>query len=432
MITIQSSGIQPDPSYILQHITNINLIALMLGDIQTIANDAISSSGGNVVLTGNLSVGGTLTVTGPQFDTSSISVGTDLTFAKQVNHNISVDNSTTSGANGGNLTLSSGLGRTSGNGGSINLLSGSSSANGDGGAINITAGASGPTLGLNGGLIAITSGGSTIGNAGPITILSGLGAADSGPVNLGTGVLSAAGTTGILTIGTGNSAAGGSGAINIATGTSVNTASGTITMASGAANNQASGNITIGSGTSTGNNSGTLTLQTGLVTTGSSGSISLTTGNIASGTSAAGSITLTTGTSLSTTVAPTTTIAKAFVRKPSTKSIATGATLLAIDLIGGYIEVTGATGNLTLPTVATMTTALGTSPAGTWFDVVFNASGMTAANVVTLVLGSNMSTLTTPVITGSSTLTISQSLQGVASFRFMFDSATTVKVSRLV
>ena len=324
MITIQSSGIQPDPSYILQHITNINLIALMLGDIQTIANDAVSSTGGNAVLTGNLSVGGTLTVTGPQFDTSSISVGTDLTFAKQVNHNISVDNSTTAATVGGNLSLASGQGRGTGAGGVLSLTSGTSDATGAGGALNITSGAGGSTSGA-GGALNITSGSSTVGSSGVITISSG------------------------------------------------NTSSGL-----------------------------------------------------------AGDVLITTGAGTSTTVVPTVTISKAMVRKPSTKSIATGATLLAIDLIGGYIEVTGATGNLTLPTVATLTTAIGATPAGTWFDVIFNASGMTAANVVTLVLGSNMSTITTPVITGSNTLTISQSVQGVASFRFMFDSATTVKVSRLV
>lgn len=254
---------------------------------------------------------------------TSFDVGTNQTFAKEVNHTVTVTATTTAATAGGNLSIASGAGATSGAGGTASLTSGAGGATGDGGVVSVVSGAGGGTSG-------------------------------------------------------------------------------------------ASGNANI---------------TTGSATVGGTGDINLTTGNTASG--LAGDIILTTGTHTSTTVSPIISLNKAVVRKPNSATVASGGTITGPELVGGLIAATGATGNWQLPTAAQITTAIGATPAGTYFDFVFNAAAMTATNTATLVVGANMSVMSAPAITGGATLTVTQDTQVVGHFRITYDTATTCKISRI-
>lgn len=254
---------------------------------------------------------------------TALSIGTDVTLAKEVNHAVTVTTTTTAATAGGNLVITAGTGNTSGNGGNAGLVGGAGGATGAGGTISVTSGAGGGTSG----------------------------------------------------------------------------ASGTVSVASGSA------------------------------TSGNTGAITITSGNTASG--AAGDVIITTGTFTSTTVCPMISLNKAVVRKPASSSVASGATITGVELVKGLIAATGATGNWQLPATADITTAIGSTPAGTYFDFVFNAQAMTATNTATLVVGANMTVMSAPAITGGGTLTVTQDTQVVGHFRITFDTATTCKISRL-
>ena len=123
------------------------------------------------------------------------------------------------------------------------------------------------------------------------------------------------------------------------------------------------------------------------------------------------------------------------VTKPLVASVASGATITAAQLLGGAISGTGATGNWVMPATSTITTALGTSPVGTYFDFSFIANGMTAANVATLTVGANMVILK-QVSSGDSAdnqlMTITNTSNvNVGHFRIFFDTATSTVLSRL-
>lgn len=277
---------------------------------------------GNVTVAGNETVAGSLTANAIA-STTTLNVGTNQTFTKEVNHTLTVSATTTAATVGANLSIAAAAGATSGNGGVLNL----------------DAGAGGATAGSSGGALNITSG------------ASGAGGGPSGAVTIST----PAGTT--------------SGDINITT---------------GAASGTTSGNINITPGTPT-----------------------------------------------SATVASATVITKGLIRNPLSTTTASGGTITGPQLVGGLIAATGATGNWQLPTAAQITTALGATPAGTNFEFVFNAAAMTAANTATLVVGSGMTVMSAPAITGGGALTVTQDTQVVGVFKIIFDTTTTCKISRI-
>lgn len=187
--------------------------------------------------------------------------------------------------------------------------------------------------------------------------------------------------------------------------------------------------VASGAGGATSGASGAVNIASGAATIGSSGTVTIASGNTASG--VAGDIALTPGTFTSTTVSPMISLNKAVVRKPRSTAFASGDTALGIDLVGGLLAATGATGNFQLPDTADITTAIGSTPAGTYFEFIFNAAAMTATNTATLVVGANMSVQSSPAITGGGTLTVTQDTQVIGKFGVFFDTATTCKIVRL-
>lgn len=108
-------------------------------------------------------------------------------------------------------------------------------------------------------------------------------------------------------------------------------------------------------------------------------------------------------------------------------------TLTATDMLSGYITSTSAAAtNLTTTTATLLATAMGATAGvavarGTAFE--FSIDNTAGANTVTLVLDASIA-ITTPVITGTNTLTISVA-NGIGRFRLVFTSGTTAKIFRL-
>jgi hypothetical protein len=223
--------------------------------------------------------------------------------------------------------------------------------------------------------------------------------------------------------------------ITVAASTTAATAGGNISVKAGSGSTSgAGGNATISSGdagNTAGATSGNLTITSGNEGsgTGLTGSININTANATGG--AAGNINVNPGTTSSTTVSAKTEISKGIVRKPLSSSVASGGTITGKQLVDGLITCTGATGNWQLPTAAQITTAIGSTPAGTQFEFTVNAAGMTATNVCTLLVGANISVPATPIVTGSGTLTVSQSAQVVGVFRIVYDTPTSCKLFRV-
>jgi hypothetical protein len=192
------------------------------------------------------------------------------------------------------------------------------------------------------------------------------------------------------------------------------------------------GSASVLGGDSKTGNSGAVILQTQNPTTaGNSGDITAVTGNGVGATGKAGDFVVTPGTSADATLTGKSILVKGLVRKPLSSSVASGGTITGKQLVDGLITATGATGNWQLPTAAQITTAIGATPAGTNFEFVFNATGMTAANTATLLVGSNMTVASSPAITGGGALTITQGTQVTAGFRVVYDSSTTCKIYRV-
>ncbi len=282
----------------------------------TLSTDSTTSLTGAIITAGGIGVAKAVNIG------TTLNVGTNQSFSKEVNHTVIVTTTTTAATAGGNLSIASGAGATSGAGGTLNTTGGAGGVTGAGGVLNLISGAGGTTSGA-GGALNITSGAATIGSSGAITVSSG------------------------------------------------NTASGV-----------------------------------------------------------AGDVILTTGTFTSTTVSPIISLNKAVVHKPANTAVATGGTVTGPQLVGGLLTVTGATGNVQLPTSAQLTTAIGSTPEGTYFDFVVNATGMTGTNTVTLVVGSNMAVMSAPAITGGSTLTVTQDTQIIGHFRITF-AGTGCLISRI-
>lgn len=103
-----------------------------------------------------LSSAGAVTVTGAN---AAFNIGTNETWAKEVNHTSTVTTTTTAATAGGNLTFTAGAGATTGAGGNMAVVAGASGsgATGNGGATSVTGGAALSTNG-NGGDVVIGGG----------------------------------------------------------------------------------------------------------------------------------------------------------------------------------------------------------------------------------------------------------------------------------
>lgn len=190
--------------------------------------------------------------------------------------------------------------------------------------------------------------------------------------------------------------------------------------------------ITVDTSTTSTSAGGALTIVPGTgETTGAGGQLNVKGGNGGGTTSAGGNVEITPGTSTSTTISPVTIVNKGMVNKPTSASVASGATITGIELVNGLITATGATGNWQLPSTANITTAIGTTPAGTTFDFCVNATGMTAGNTATLVVGANMTVSSSPAITGGGSLTLTQDTQVIGWWRITYVSSTTCKIQRI-
>ncbi len=420
-----------------------------------------------VAVTGAFSASTTVT------STTGMIVGTDITGVKEVNHTITVATTTTSATAGGNLTVLGATGATSGAGGDVIVTGGTGGATAAsvGGAITITTGVSGAGGGASGvlsaksgigttatGTASYGSGAASGGTSGNVTLSSGTGTTATGTVIVSTS--NATTTAGALTVSTGTAATTGgliridTGAISAGTSAAVQVTSGTGTtgtglfgVTTGNASAGASGAITLTSGTGTtgtgaflftsgnasagGSGAAGFTTGTGTTTT---GAITLATGNASAGT--AGNIVLSPGTSSSTTVAPVVIVNGNEITKPVAAPfflIGTTASdgAFAKSIVGGYVEIRGATGNVQLPTGAMITTAIGTVTSGTSFKCIFNAIGatpMTAGNTATITTNTNAvldATLDQDIVTITSTSNVN-----IGTFQFTWDSANWI-VSRV-
>lgn len=229
----------------------------------------------------------------------------------------------------------------------------------------------------NGGEITITAGKSDgIGKGGGIYINGGRGGSDGNGGDI------------TLVTGQGGTTSGNSGSINIGTASELSS--------------DYSGTIEIGSGQTKDGLSGNVTIRTGTV----------------NGTGYPGYILINPGDSASTTNEACTFISRA-VHFPNTTitNVSTGDTVTGAQLLKGLITVTGGTGNLNLPSFAQLSTATegNFDIPGSHFDFVLEAINMTAGNTVTLVVGANMTTKS--VVTGGTTLTLTQASDALACFR---------------
>lgn len=380
----------------------------------------------------------------------ALGIGTNILLEKEANHTISVTTTTTAATAGGNLTIKSAVGATSGTGGLLLISAGDGGTSGAGGQTFISAG-NGGGGNSSGGLITIQGGTSTGSNTGGETRVLGGPAGTTGTggnitITSGTGG-STSGNSGSVTIKSANeTGTDASGQIFFLSGTTVSANSGTVSLQSGAVstsgnsgamnfnsgNSSTSGNsgrLDIYTGTAQTGNSGLISMRTGASgTLGNTGSFTIATGNATNGT--AGNIIITPGTHNSTTVQSYTKISKIVGYYPESTSVASGATITAVQLLGGLIDATGATGNYTLPDTADIITAMGGVQAGTNFEFIFNAEGMTAGNTATLVVGADMTVPSAPAITGGATLTVTQGTQVTAGFKVVFNTATTCKIYR--
>ncbi len=99
------------------------------------------------------------------------------------------------------------------------------------------------------------------------------------------------------------------------------------------------------------------------------------------------------------------------------------------------MSITGTTGNITLPTAADITTAIGATPVGTTIEFVVNTVGMTAGNVATVALGANIVTqkmISAGDIATDQLLTVTNTAGiNMGIFRLCYISATTCSLHRV-
>lgn len=129
------------------------------------------------------------------------------------------------------------------------------------------------------------------------------------------------------------------------------------------------------------------------------------------------------------------TITGAIIDKRTNTSIATGATATAVSVVGGYLSVTGGTGNVTLPTAAQITTAIGSTPVGTTIDFMVNVVGMTAGNALTILVGDNIKVqkmISAGDIATDQLLTLANTAGlNMGIFRICYITPTTCSIHRL-
>lgn len=119
---------------------------------------------------------------------TALTVGTNITLAKEVDHNITVTATTTADTDGGDITMDAGAGLGTGNGGTLDIVTGRGGDTGAGGNLGITSGDGGGTSGASGD-IALTTGGATSGGTGDITLTTGTTASGlAGDIIMETGV----------------------------------------------------------------------------------------------------------------------------------------------------------------------------------------------------------------------------------------------------
>lgn len=375
-----------------------------------------------------------------------IYLASDIVTAKEVDHTISVTTTTTAATAGGAINITAGTSGTSGTGGAISATSGTGGTTGTGGAITLSSGAAGSVSGNSGAATLKTPNVTVAGNTGAVTISSGNAAnGDSGNITIQAGT--ATGVAGTVTL----KSATNTGWVVNASGAFVAGTDNTYDIGNAAADPRdinlvrdvvfrkaVNHNVAVTDSTVATNAGGTLTLQAGAGnTTGAGGDITVKAGNSgATAGTAGGNVVLTPGTNTSTTVSSVIVTTANKIRKPlNTASVATAGSITGKQLVDGYIAITGGTGNVALPAASAVTTALGTSPAGTTFDFIVNASGMTATNVATLTLGANTVTLKQTSSGDAAVdqlLTITQtSGLHIGIFRIVFDTATSMVVSRI-
>lgn len=239
---------------------------ILIGNGTTLVSAALSGDA-------TMSNAGVVTVSGA---TGAFNVGTNQTWAKEVNHTSTVTATTTAATVGGSLAFASGAGNTSGAGGAISVTAGAGGTSGAGGAASLVGGAGGGGN-TNGGAVSVT-GGANAGNAigGAVTITGGSG----GSLGTGGGVTITGGVAGStpgavsMTGGAANLGNGTGGSSSLVGGSGIGTgAGGAVLLTSGAAANGAgvnpgaSGAITLTVG-----NAGTATTGVG----GAGGAISIT------------------------------------------------------------------------------------------------------------------------------------------------------------
>ncbi len=124
--------------------------------------------------------------------------------------------------------------------------------------------------------------------------------------------------------------------------------------------------------------------------------------------------------------------------KPSGTTVAAGALITGAMIASGYIEVTGTTNSSAFDTAANITTAIGTTPAGTTFDFYINTMGgtpMTAGNVLTVTAGANMQFMK-QISSGDIAVPFLATVTATAGvhsgwFRLTYDTATTCSIQRI-
>lgn len=280
---------------------------------------------------------GALTVTGAN---AAFNVGTNQTWAKEVNHTSTVTTTTTAATAGGNLGFLAGIGATSGAGGNYTAAGGQGGVTGAGGNASVTSGAGGATSGVSGN-VTIATGTTTAGSGsatGNVVVQSGAGA--------GSTVAVAAGASGTVSIKSQNGGANTGGATG-----QVGGAAGAVDLTGGAggATNSAGAHAGgAGAGASiVGGAGGNASAGTG--NGGAGGDVVMTAG--AGGTSAGG-----------TAGVP----GMVYLRSPSSQkytvtAMTTSATITTAAILGGLItanQAGGAAATYTMPTGAVLAAAL--------------------------------------------------------------------------
>lgn len=195
--------------------------SIMVGDSNGLASE-LDASTDTQILVGNgttitsVALSGDATMTNAGVVTvvsanAAFDIGTNLTWALEVNHTDTVTTSTTSDTAGGSMTRAAGAANGAANGGAYSIVGGASGAGatGNGGAVSATGGAALSTNGTGGAASLVGGVATGNGTGGGVTITSGASAGASGTagdVAIDAGS-AAGGTAGSITIGTSNAGA---------------------------------------------------------------------------------------------------------------------------------------------------------------------------------------------------------------------------------